>query len=267
MNGTLYVYPTATGAWLRLLDRALASDAGASPRGLATREVLHSSVAFDMNEPALICEARRPSYKFMAGEALWILSGSNRLAEIAPYNRAMARFSDDGETLAGAYGPRIVRQIPYVINALAKDLATRQAVIMIFEPSPSPSKDVPCTLALTFNVRGGQLNCHALMRSSDIWLGVPYDFFTFSMVATTVLYRARSAWPEIFRPIGLGALYLTAVSSHLYAEHLEAAREASRTTDVRVASSLRTYVEREAYDAVLRELLAARDANRLPFSR
>jgi thymidylate synthase len=147
----------------------------------------------------------------MAAEALWILDGSDQLSELVRYNPNMAAFSDDGVTLAGAYGPRIMPQIPYVVSKLREDRDTRQAALTIWTPSPAPSKDIPCTVAMDFKVRDGKLNLHVFMRSSDIWLGLPYDVFSFSCVAYLVC--------SILGDVTPGTLYLTAASSHLYERH------------------------------------------------
>jgi thymidylate synthase len=53
------------------------------------------------------------------------------------------------------------------------------------------------------------------MRSSDVWLGVPYDVFNFSMLAHLVcgLLNEHRKFDNAVKP---GQLFLTAASSHLY---------------------------------------------------
>jgi thymidylate synthase len=217
------IYEHAGFAWLHLVANILEDGRPAAPRDLRTWEVPHASTAFAMTHPHVICSPRRLSYRFMAAEALWILAGDDRVETIAPYNRRMAEFSDDGIRFFGAYGPRIAKQLPYVVAALRRDRWTRQAVLTIWRESPPPSKDVPCTVALSFDVRGGAVNCHVFMRSSDAWLGVPYDFFTFSMVALRVASLFNDGL-DANDHVGLGTLYFTAASSHLYETNLSGAR-------------------------------------------
>ena len=218
---------TATSAWLSTLDALLQYGTTISPRGKETYENLHYTLSFDLRYPIIRVPARRLSYRFLAAEALWINNGDDRVSTIAPYNPNIAQFSDDGQQFFGAYGPRVEEQFAGVVLALFNDPATRQAVMMLWRPNPPKTKDVPCTLALTFNVRDDRLNCHAFMRSSDAWLGLPYDGFTFS----TIAYRVACGLNRINRDVGrtwrvgLGRLYLSAVSSHLYAQNKDAARE------------------------------------------
>lgn len=203
---------TIDEGWHRTLDSARICGFESSPRGMRVRELFHHAVSFDMRYPVLRCPGRRLNYRFMAAEALWILEGSDRLADLAPYNPNMARFSDDGVTLAGAYGPRIVPQIPYVVRKIVDDPATRQATLTIWTPNPASSKDVPCTVAMDFKLRAGRLDAHVFMRSSDVWLGLPYDAFSFSCVAFAVVGLLRGNGVDA-EP---GTLYVTAASSHLY---------------------------------------------------
>lgn len=207
--------------WLGALKDILDNGREVSPRGKLTREIPQRTLELNMRQPVLTVPSRKLSYQFMAAEAFWILSGDYRVETIAPYNKHISQFSDDGETFAGAYGPKIVGQLNYVVNALYQDQDTRQAGLTIWRENPAPSKDIPCTVALFFNIRDGLLNCHAFMRSSDVWLGIPYDVFNFSMLSHLICGYLFNLKVDV-KP---GTLYLTAASSHLYEENFERARE------------------------------------------
>ena len=191
------------------------------PRGLLTYEIPQHTVMVDLRKSVLTIPERKLSYTFMAAEAFWILSGDDSVVNIVPYNQHIAKFSDDGSTFAGAYGPRIHEQLNYVIATLRRDPDSRQAGLTIWTPNPQPSKDIPCTIAIWFQVRENELNVHVFMRSSDVWLGLPYDIFNFSMLGHAVCAQLREFEP--FKTLTPGLLYLTAASSHLYETNREAA--------------------------------------------
>lgn len=203
--------------WLEIVSDTLHNGDHAAPRGKVIREVLQRTIEVDMRRPVLRVPERRLSYKFMAAEAFWILSGDDRVETIAPFNSHIAAFSDDGERFFGAYGPKIMGQMGYVIDKLRQDRDSRQAGLTIWRENPPVSKDIPCTVAIFFSIRENKLNAHAFMRSSDIWLGVPYDIFNFSMLGHFVCGKLNEVrqrpYIEIVTP---GMLYLTAASSHLY---------------------------------------------------
>lgn len=202
-------------AWLRSVAEVLTYGAHVAPRGKPTKEIPQRTMKVDMRRPVLMVAERKLSYKFMAAEAFWILKGSDLVSEIKDYNAHISQFSDDGERFFGAYGPKIVGQLDYVVAKLRADNDTRQAGLTIWRENPPETKDVPCTVAVFFNIRNKKLNCHVFMRSSDVWLGVPYDVFNFSMLSHLVcgLLNFDRLSTDVFEP---GTLFLTAASSHLY---------------------------------------------------
>lgn len=207
--------------WLSELSWAFNKGNDVTPRGQLTKEVLQQTSIVNMRRPVITLPERKLSTKFLGGEAYWILSGDNRVETIAPYNKNIVNYSDDGKTFFGAYGPRIVSQLDYVVNKLKSDADTRQAVLTIWRENPPETKDVPCTVAVHFMIRDHKLNCHVYMRSNDLWLGFPYDVFNFSMLSHLMCCRLNASAAtngDVVRP---GMLYHTASSRHIYEQHFE----------------------------------------------
>lgn len=203
-------------AWVSLLN-FLMQGQKTSPRGMSTREILN--VTIEVTEGLnniFINEKRNLNYRFMIAEWLWIQAGLNDVNSLATYNSVMRNFSDNGEILSGAYGPRLMPQMYHIFTALKKE-DSRQAVATIWTPSPEPSKDIPCTISLQWLIRQGLLHCTVNMRSSDVWLGLPYDYFTFSQL--TNLVSATIGVP-------VGSVTMNLASSHLYDTNSEQAIEA-----------------------------------------
>lgn len=212
----------ADRSWIKDLDHVISYGVQAAPRGMNVVESMAYQSVVMMSDPVILNEKRKLGYKFMAAEAAWILSGDNRVDTIKPYSKDISKFSDDGITFFGAYGPKVFAQIPYVVSTLHNDLNSRQAVINIWRETPPPTKDVPCTLSLQFLVRENVLHCVASMRSSDLWLGHPYDIVNFSAVAFAVLLQLRNMQGD---NIQLGYLFLTAGSKHIYERNYDGVRE------------------------------------------
>lgn len=151
------------------------------------------------------------------GELLWYLSGSNQLDQIRYYIQDYHKYSDDGETVFGAYGPKLFGadgQIPAVIEALQERYSTRKAVVQLFSSSDikAPHKDIPCTCTLQFLVREGKLSLYTSMRSNDAFKGLPHDIFAFTMLQ-------ELAARKLGLPMGEYGHYVT--SLHLYMDDLE----------------------------------------------
>lgn len=203
----------ATASWVRDLRWVADYGTESSPRGQKTREILSFQSMVDMTRPVVVSGARKLGYKFMAAEAAWIMSGDDRVETIAPYSREISKFSDDGVKFFGAYGPKLLDQVDRVVGVLIEDPDSRQAVVNIWRENPPKTKDVPCTVSVQWLIRSGKLYCVDFMRSSDLWLGHPYDVFNFSMVSLGILSSLRFAG---MRDLGLGHLTMVAGSKHLY---------------------------------------------------
>ena len=216
--------------WLILLSDLINISEVQSSRDGDTLELLGCQTRVLMNDPVVTVAARKLGRRFLSAEAAWILSGDNRVASIAPFSKEISRFSDDGLTFQGAYGPPYVDQIGYVVEALRKAPDTRQAVATVWRQRPGSSKDVPCTVALQWLYRDEKLHCVATMRSSDAWLGWVYDVHAFSAMSAHVLLSLRHVTRDNHRTTDadwancqLGNLHLTAGSQHLYQRNLAGA--------------------------------------------
>lgn len=158
------------------------------------------------------------------GELLWYLSGANDLDFIQYYISLYEESSDDGQTIYGAYGPRLFNmrgehnQFQNVINLLRKKPSSRQAVIQLFDASDIEEhhNDVPCTCSLQFLIRKNRLHMFTSMRSNDAFLGLPHDVFAFTMMQEIM---ARTLDVEL-------GVYKHAVGSmHLYEKDADKAKQ------------------------------------------
>lgn len=206
----------ANDEWLRTLEIVKTKGINVQPRGLINKEVRHHTVKFQMSYPVVHERSRKLSYKFMAAEALWILHGSDELDFHPEIRSKLEPYSDDLVHMNGAYGIPYINQLEYVVKKIEEDRDTRQAVMTLWKTSPKPSKDVPCTVAMQFLVRRDVLHMSVFMRSSDVWMGLPYDMFSFTMMAQKIATDLD---------VELGNCCITAGSSHLYQKDYTGAEE------------------------------------------
>lgn len=207
-------------AWLQALQLIFTEGRKSAPRGMGILEIIGATIIINMDDPALTLKDRKLSYKFMRAEAAWILNGRDELWAHKQIGEKLKPYSDDGVRLYGAYGPRYMSQINQVFEKLIVDRDTRQAVMTFWIQNPMPSKDIPCTISLQFLIRDNELHLVANMRSSDIYMGFPYDVFSFSMIARTTLMMINPTYPSL----ELGQLIFNAASLHLYDKDADAAR-------------------------------------------
>jgi thymidylate synthase len=208
-------------AWLALVHALMDDGKRVSPRQQGTREII--GVQFHVTNGLsniLNVEQRKMNYRFALAEFLWIWFGRGDVASIARYNSIIKDFSDDGIYLEGAYGPKIRPQWDAIRQKLQDDPDTRQAVLQIYQDrfAALKTKDTPCTLSIQFFRRAGgtELRTVVSMRSSDVWLGLPYDFYAFSMLANVMAAELG---------ITVGDVTMNLGSSHLYDRNVDGAVE------------------------------------------
>lgn len=182
MNCNTYQSETLSGLYSYIYKDLLDSKE-IGPRGLATKEIIAPQLILNNIHNRLAYHSERGfNSKFALVESLLIFDKTNMLSYYKYFNQNIAQFSDDGKRLFGAYGYRIAKYIPDIIEKLKDDKNTRQAVLPILRAQDvcEDTKDIPCTLSLHLIIRDNKLNMVGTMRSNDIIWGLPYDIFTFT---------------------------------------------------------------------------------------
>ncbi len=172
-------------------------------RAGSTREILRA--AFTIRDPLeRWVIARRPAINpaFAIVETVWILAGREDSALPNHWNPELPNYTGPGERYHGAYGHRLRRrfgldQLERAYLALSKKPESRQVVLQIWdsgidlpdEEGEPANPDIPCNVLSMLKVRDGKLEWTQVMRSNDLFRGVPYNFVQF-----TVLQEVMAGW-------------------------------------------------------------------------
>lgn len=205
-------------------DQARLHAGRAGPMGSVTLELLH--VALTVRNPReRWTYSRRPPMNpaFALAEVLWIVNGRNDSAFINYWNSLYRDFAGTGETYHGAYGHRLRRhfgidQLRRAAAALRANPEGRQVVLQIWDPtSDLPHEDgrpvdpdVPCNLLSILKVREGRLEWLQVLRSNDLFLGVPHNFVQFM-----TLQEILAGWVGV----DVGTYTHVSDSLHVYEKH------------------------------------------------
>ena len=197
-----------------LLQRVIEDGNEVAPRGMQTLEV--APLGFELTDPRqslVLQKARRLNYAYAIVERLSLVSGQADPDMLCFYIDKLRDYvNPETRCFDGAYGPRVRPQLDYVYEELQRDPASRRAVIAIYsEADQRESLDVPCTLALHFLIRHSKLDLMVNMRSSDLFLGLPYDVSQFAFLQQLV-----AGWLSI-QP---GRYIQWAHSAHVYEQHI-----------------------------------------------
>jgi thymidylate synthase len=212
----------ANDAWLQVLERFRRGDAKVqSGRREPTRELLR--VILEVRDPRQRwVVSRNPpiNVPFALAEILWILNGQNESAFLNFWNSKMPLFAGSGSVYPGAYGHRLrahfgIDQLERAAEVLSANSTSRQVVLQIWDPATDlpvstgepRNQDIPCNVSSLLKVRDGKLEWLQVIRSNDLFLGLPYNFVQF-----TTLQEILAGW------IGanLGSYVQLSDSLHVY---------------------------------------------------
>jgi thymidylate synthase len=192
-----------------LLEYVLEEGALVAPRGESTLEISPFMFILENPEDSIrLQKCRRINYAYAIIEKLSLVYGVADPTTFCFYIKSLENLVEDGD-FGGAYGPRVTDQIPFIYNLLREDPDSRRAVITIYSGHQDHREilDIPCTIGLQFLLRNDRLDLIAYMRSSDVYLGLPYDIQQF-----TFLQRLLANWLNI----ELGTYTHIAGSGHIY---------------------------------------------------
>jgi thymidylate synthase len=222
-----------------------------------TLELLHAIISIDDPRQRWVL-SRQPAINpaFAIAEVVWILNGRNDAAFINHWNPALPRFAGHGDTYYGAYGYRLrsnlgIDQLERAWGALSANSASRQIVLQIWDSRLDlPSKDgqprspdIPCNICSMLKLREGRLEWMQVLRSNDLFLGVPHNLVQF-----TTLQEVFAGWLGV----GLGQYHQLSDSLHIYERDRAHVRNRTEPTNIRNSDSL--MLPKAESDAVWHEL-------------
>lgn len=157
---------------------------------------------------------RKWSSAYCEEEWKWYLSGDRNATEIAKRAKIWSGIMDDKNEVNSNYGHWWKRgdQLNHVISLLKKDLTTRRAVIVHYDPEEVATydKDTPCNLVLNFYHLNGKLNMTVFARSIDLVYGFCNDQFMFSRLLQSVSSQVNTE---------VGVIFYSITNLHIYEQH------------------------------------------------
>ena len=181
------------------------------------------TITLDLTEGYLpLASNRKYSPHIAASEAAWIISGEQSTEWLSKHTQIWQQFADINGNINSAYGYRWRHafgrdQLNEAIEVLRTDDSSRQIVLSMWDASSdgllSKSKpNVPCPVMLILNVISNKLNAQLIIRSSDLFVGLPYDVMTYAFILKSIADELR---------MGLGIYSIYLAHPHIYSDHLQ----------------------------------------------
>lgn len=208
--------------------------------GVGTRSVFGYQMRFNLQEGFPAVTTKKLAWRAVVSELLWFLEGSGderRLAEIlhgtrdlskttiwtanakADYWLPKAQYEGD---LGRVYGVQWrdffgVDQIHQLIDGIKNDPSGRRHILTAWNPAELTDMALPpCHVLSQFDVTDGKLSCQLYQRSCDMFLGVPFNIASYSLL-THIIARECN--------LQVGDFVWTGGDCHIYNNHIDAVNE------------------------------------------
>lgn len=205
--------------------------------GTGTRSVFGRQLRFDLAEGFPVLTTKKVHFKSVVNELIWFLNGDTNTQWLRENGVSIW---DEWATDAGDLGPlygaqwvnwptrdgKTINQIDYVIECLKHRPESRRILFHAWnveylpDESMSPQENVeagrmalpPCHLLYQFYVANGKLSAMLYIRSSDAFLGLPFNIASVSLLVHMLCQQ-----------VGLvpGEVVVTMGDCHLYSNHAE----------------------------------------------
>ena len=214
--------------------------------GTGTTSVFGRQLRHDLGKGFPLLTTKKLHFKSIANELIWFLSGNTNIRWLNDHGVSIWNewATEDGE-LGPVYGKQwtawptkdggSINQIDYVVNTLRTNPNSRRILFHGWNPeylpdeSQSPRENArqgrmalpPCHLLYQFYVANGKLSAQLYIRSSDSFLGLPYNIASLALLTHMLAQQCDLVPHEIVVSIG----DLHAYSNHMAQIQTQLARE------------------------------------------
>lgn len=223
-----------------LLKKVLEEGADRETRNGKTRALFGLQMRFNMADGFPAVTTKKLAFKAVKSELLWFIEGSNddnRLKELnssertiwtdnaeAPYWAPKAKFPGDLGRVYGVQwrkwqGPngKVVDQLAEVIEKIKTNPTDRRLIVSAWNPGELDQMALPpCHMFFQFFVANGKLSLLMHQRSCDMFLGVPFNIASYSLLLAMVAQVTNLVPHEFVHSLG---------DAHIYHDHLDAVKE------------------------------------------
>ena len=223
--------------YLELLDHVLENGIRKPDRtGTGTISVFGYQMRFNLEEGFPLLTTKKLHLKSIIHELLWFISGDTNIRYLRENGvKIWDEWADENGNLGPVYGyqwrswpaagGKKIDQLANVIRSLKEEPDSRRHIVSSWNPGEIEKMALPpCHILFQFYVAGGKLSCQLYQRSCDIFLGVPFNIASYSLL-TMMVAQVTSLRPgEFIHTLGDAHIYL----NHIDQARLQLAREPNR---------------------------------------
>ena len=212
-----------------LLSLVLDTGVARSDRtGVGTLSVFGAQARFNLRERFPLLTTKKLHLKSIIYELLWFLRGDTNVRYLREHGVTIwNEWANEKGDLGRVYGAqwrdwggadgKRVDQIANVVAQIQNNPASRRLIVNAWNPAEVDAMALPpCHALFQFYVNNGELSCQLYQRSADLFLGVPFNIASYSLLTMMVAQVCDLQAGDFVHTFG---------DLHLYNNHLGQARE------------------------------------------
>ena len=211
--------------YLDLMRRILDEGSEKTDRtGTGTTSVFGHQMRFDLSTTFPLLTTKKLYLRSIIHELLWFLTGDTNIKYLHENKVTIwDEWADDQGHLGPVYGHqwrqwesadgRVIDQITQVIEQIKTNPDSRRMIVSAWNVGDIDKMALPpCHLLFQFYVAEGKLSCQLYQRSADVFLGVPFNIASYSLLCMMMAQVCGLQPGEFVHTLG---------DAHLYSNHLE----------------------------------------------
>lgn len=196
--------------------------------GTGTRSLFGAQLRYDLSKGFPLITTKRVHMKSVIGELLWFLSGDSNVHWLQENGvRIWNEWADENGDLGPVYGVqwrrwnagdgREIDQISQVLETLKTNPDSRRMIVSAWNVGDLPKMALePCHAFFQLYVADGRLSLQLYQRSADMFLGVPFNIASYSLLTHMFAQQAG---------LEVGDFVWTGGDCHIYSNHVEQVTE------------------------------------------
>ncbi len=213
--------------YLDLLSRILATGEDRGDRtGVGTRGIFGANMRFGLDQDFPLLTTKAVHYKSIVYELLWFLRGDTNINYLQEHGVSIwNEWADENGELGPVYGAQwrnwrdggsgeSIDQIAQLVDSLQKNPFSRRHILSAWNVGELSKMALPpCHCFVQFYVSAdGRLSCQLYQRSVDVFLGLPFNIASYSLL-TLMMAQVTGLAP--------GEFLFCGGDVHIYQNHFD----------------------------------------------
>ncbi len=190
--------------------------------GTGTRSVFGYQTRYNLKQGFPLVTTKKCHLRSIIHELLWFLKGDTNIKYLKDNNVSIwDEWADKDGNLGPVYGKqwrkwecpdgRNIDQIANVVEQIKKNPNSRRLIVCAWNPADVDKMALPpCHSFFQFYVANNKLSCQLYQRSADIFLGVPFNIASYSLLTMMIAQVCN---------LDLGDFVHTTGDTHIYLNH------------------------------------------------